>query len=67
MNDVLCGKTIDNVAQQNDNRLLNNMEKAQIFAEKLQCVEFCLFDSQVAPFEKQVETAAAKKHNKNIR
>ena len=59
MNNAPYGKTIENVARKTDIRLLNDMEKARRLAEKPHCVDFCVFDGQVAPPEKQVEAAAA--------
>ena len=35
------------------------MDKPRRLAEKLHCVDFCVFDGQVAPPEEQVEPAAA--------
>ena len=40
MNNAPYGKTIENVARRTDIRLLNNMEKARRFAEKLDCKFF---------------------------
>ena len=48
MNNAPYGKTIDNVARQTDIRLLNDMENAQRLAEKPHCVDFRVFDGQVA-------------------
>ena len=59
MNNAPYGKTIENVARPTDIRLLNDMEKARRLAEKLHCVDFRVFDGQVAPPEEQIETAAA--------
>ena len=59
MNNAPFGKTIENVARRTDIRLLNYMEKARRLAEKPHCVNFCLFDGQVAPPKEQVEAAAA--------
>ena len=53
MNNAPYGKTIDNVARRIDLRLLNDMEKARSLAEKPHCVDFRVFDCQVAPLEKQ--------------
>ena len=58
MNNALYGKTIETVARRNDIRLLNDMEKAQRLAEKPHCVDFRVFDGQVARPEQQVESAA---------
>ena len=60
MNNAFYRKTIENVARRTDIRLLNDMEKARRLAEKPNCVDFCVFDGQVAPPEEQVEAAAAK-------
>ena len=57
MNNAPYGKTIDNAARRTDIRLLNDMEKARRFAEKPLCVDFRVFDAQVAPPEEQVEAA----------
>ena len=59
MNNAPYGKTIENVARRTDIRLLNDMEKARKLAEKPYCVDFRVFDGQVAPPEEQVEAAAA--------
>ena len=59
MNNAPNGKTIENVARHTDIRLLNDMEKAQRLAEKPHCVDFRVFDGQVAQPEEQVEAAAA--------
>ena len=59
MNNALYGKTIKCVARRTDIRLLNDMEKAPRLAEKPHCVDFRVFDSQVAPPEEQVEAAVA--------
>ena len=59
MNNARYGKTIENVAQQTDICLLNNMEKARRLAEKPHCVDFRVFDGQVATPEEQVEAAVA--------
>ena len=59
MNNALYGKTIENVARRTDIRLLNDMEKARRLAEKPHCVDFRVFDGQVAQPEEQVEAAAA--------
>ena len=55
------GKTIENVARRTDNRLLNDMVKARRLAETPHCVDFRVFDGQVAPPKEQVEAAAAEK------
>ena len=57
MNNAPYWKTIENVARCTDICLLNDMEKAWELAEKPHCVDFCVFDSQVAPPEEQVEIA----------
>ena len=59
MNNAPYGKTIENVARRTDIRLLNDMEKARKLAENPHCVDFRVFDGQVAPPEKQLEAAAA--------
>ena len=59
MNNALYGKTIENVARRTDIRLLNDMENAQRLAEKSHCVDFRVFDGQVAPPEEQVAAAVA--------
>ena len=52
-------KTFENVASRTDISLLNDMEKARRFAEKPHFVDYCEFNSQVAPPEEQVDVAAA--------
>ena len=47
------------MAQRTDIRLLNDMEKARRLAEKPHCVDFRVYDGQVAPPEEQVEFAGA--------
>ena len=42
-----------------DIRLLNDMDKARKLAEKPYCVNFSVFDGQLASPEKQVEAAVA--------
>ena len=59
MNNAPYGKTIENVARSTDIRLLNDMEKAQKLAEKPHCVDFMVFDGNVATTEEQVEAPAA--------
>ena len=59
MNNAPNGKTIINVAQRTNIRLLNDIEKAQRFAAKPHCLDFRIFDDQVAPPEEQVVAAAA--------
>ena len=61
MNNAPYGKTIENVARRTDICLLNNMEKARRLAEKPHCVDFRVFDGQVAPPEEQVEAPVAEK------
>ena len=60
MNNAPYGKTIENVARRTDIRLLNDIEKARRLAEKPHCVDFRVFDGQVAPPEEQVEPAGSK-------
>ena len=57
MNNAPYGKTIENVARRTDIRLLNDMEKARRLAEKPHCVDFRVFDGQMAPAEEQIEAA----------
>lgn len=57
MNNTLYGKTIENVARRTDIRLLNYMEKARSIAEKLHYLDYRVFDGQVAPPNKQQESA----------
>ena len=59
MNNAPNGKTIENVARRTDIRLLNDMENARSLAEKPHCVDFRVFDRQVAQLEEQVEIAVA--------
>ena len=59
MNNALYGKTIEKVACRTDIRLLNDMEKAPKLAEMPHCVDFLVFDGQLAPPEEQVEAAVA--------
>ena len=59
MNNGPYGKTIENVARRTDIRLLNDMEKARRLAEKPHCVDFRVFDGQVAQPEEQLEVADA--------
>ena len=59
MNNAPYGKTIENVARHTDIKLLNNMEKARKLAEKPHCVDFRVFDGQMAPTEEQVDLATA--------
>ena len=58
VNNAPYGKTIENVARRTYIRLLNDMEKARRLAEKPHCVDFRVFDGQVALPEEQVEAAA---------
>ena len=60
MNNAPYDKTIENVAQRTNIRLLNDMEKAGKLAEKPLCVEFRVFTGQLAPPEEQVEVEVAK-------
>ena len=68
MNNAPYGKTIENVARRTNIRLLNDMEKEQKLAEKPHCVDFRVFDGQLAPQEEQVEAAVAEEqqHQKAI-
>ena len=59
MNNSPYGKTIENVVRRTDIRLLNHIEKARRLAEMPHCVDFRVFDCQVAPSEEQVEAAVA--------
>ena len=59
MNNAPYGKTIENVARRIDIRLLNDMEKARRLAEKPHCVDFRVFDGQLAQPKEQVEAAVA--------
>ena len=59
MNNAPYGKTIENVARRTDIRLLNYIKKARRFAKKPHCVDFRVFDGQVAPPEEQVKAATA--------
>ena len=59
MNNAPYGKTIENVARSTDIRLLNDMEKARRLTEKPHCVDFRVFDGQVALPDEQVEAAVA--------
>ena len=59
MNNAPYGKTIEDVARRTDNRLLNGMEKARKLAEKPHCVNFRVFNGQVAQAEEQVKVADA--------
>ena len=61
INNALYNKTIENVARRTDIRMLNDMEKARRLAEKPHCVDFCVFDGQVAQPKEQVDVSAAKK------
>ena len=63
MNNAPYGKTIENVARRTDIRPHNDMEKARRLAEKPHCVDFRVFDGQVAPLEEQVEAAAAEEQH----
>ena len=59
MNNAPYGKKIEYVARRTDIRLLNDKKKAKKFPEKLHCVDFRVFDGQVAPPEEQVKGAGA--------
>ena len=59
MNNVPYGKTTENVARRTDIRLLKYMEKARKLAEKPHCVDFRVFDGQLARPEEQVKVAVA--------
>ena len=47
------------MAPRTDIKLLNDMEKARKLAEKPHCVDFRVFDGELAPPEEQVEVAIA--------
>ena len=64
MNNAPYGKKIENVARRTDIRLMNDMEKARRLAEKPHCVDFRVFDGQIAPPEEQVEAAVAEEQQK---
>ena len=51
------------MARRTDIRLLNDMEKARRLAEKPHCVDFRVFDRQVAPPEEQVAAAGAEEQH----
>ena len=51
MNNAPYRKTFENVTRRTDIRLLNNMEITQRLAKKPHCVDFRVFDGQVAPPE----------------
>ena len=59
MNNAPYWKTSENMDRRVDIRLLNNMEKARRLAEKPHCVDFRVFDRQVAQPEEQIEVTAA--------
>ena len=59
MNNAPYGKTIENVARRTDICLLNDIEMARNLAEKPHCVDFRVFDKQVAQPEEQVKVATA--------
>ena len=63
MNNAPYGKTIEDVARRTDIRLLNDMEKARRLAEKPHCVDFRVFDGQIAPPVEQVEAAVAEEQH----
>ena len=45
--------TIENVARQTEIRLLNDLENARKFAKMPHCLDFRVFDGQIAPPEEQ--------------
>ena len=47
------------MARRTDIKLLNDMEKERKLAEKTHCVDFRVFDGQLASQEEQVEAAVA--------
>ena len=59
MNNAPYGQTIENFARRTDIRLLYDMEKARMLAEKPHCVDNRVFDGQVAPQKEQLEAADA--------
>ena len=63
MNNAPYGKTIENVARRTDIRLLNNMEKTEKLAEKPYCIDFRVFDRNVAPPDEQVQAAAGEEQH----
>ena len=65
MNNAPYWKTIENVARCTDIRLLNDMDKTRKFPEKQHCVDFCVFDGQLAPSEVQVEVAVAEEQRQH--
>ena len=67
MNNSSYGKTIENVARCTDIRLLNDMEKARKLAEMPHCVDFRVFDGQLAPPEEQVKAARSEKSSNRRR
>ena len=60
MNNTRDGKTIGNVALRTDISLLDDMKKARRVGKKSHCADFRVFDSQVAPLEKQLDAATVK-------
>ena len=60
MNNAPYKKKIENVAWRTDIRLFNDMEIARMLAEESNCVDFRLFDGQLAHPTEQLETAASK-------
>ena len=66
MNNAPYGKTIENVTRRTDIRLRNDMEKAWRLAEKPHCVDFRVFDGQVAPLIELIEAAAAKEQQQEV-
>ena len=61
INNAPNGKAIENVTRRTDICVLNDIEKSQRLAEKPHCVNFSVFDGQVAPPEQQVEAFVAEK------
>ena len=61
MNNAPYGKTIVNVARKPDIRLLNDMAKACRLTKKIHCVDFSVYDGQVAHTEKQIDTETSEK------
>ena len=64
INNAPYGQIIDNVARRYDIRLLNDMKKVRRLAVKSVFVDFCKFESQVAPADEQVDGAVAKKQQR---
>ena len=59
MNNAPYGKTIENLTRRAKIRLLNDMENARKLAAKPHCVDFRVFDGQLASLKEQVEAAVA--------